>query len=337
MTAGRILMLLALLGMAGCSPGGDRAVDLAPPEVDIVWPAPPEDARIRFLYAFDEPSDLGTRTSIFSRLWELIAGGKSRSLVRPYAIAADGPLLVVTDPGSGAVHIFDREKRSYERVTAAGNERLRSPVGVAIGNDRIYVSDSALGIVFIFDRDGGLVGKMDGFQRPTGLARDRQSGRLFVADTLAHSILAYDSEGRELFRFGSRGSGEGEFNYPTHLAIAGGHLVVNDNMNFRIQLFDLDGKRQSGFGTHGDSSGQFSQPKGVAVDSEGHIYVAEAMVNRVQIFDRDGRFLLAFGGQGANVGSFVMPAGIAIVEDKIYVADSYNSRVQVFEFLGGGG
>ena len=29
-----------------------------------------------------------------------------------------------------------------------------------------------------------------------------------------------------------------------------------------------------------------------------------------------------------------MPAGVAIENDLIYVADSYNSRVQVFKYLG---
>jgi sugar lactone lactonase YvrE len=72
------------------------------------------------------------------------------------------------------------------------------------------------------------------------------------------------------------------------------------------------------------------------VDKEGHIYVADALFSRVQIFDRRGRFLLAFGRLGGNAGNFWLPAGLFIAQDRVYVADSYNARIQVFQFLGGG-
>jgi len=106
-------------------------------------------------------------------------------------------------------------------------------------------------------------------------------------------------------------------------------------MNFRLLAFDLDGKPTGSFGHHGDGSGDFAQPKGVAVDGQGHVYVADAVFNRVQIFDRQGRFLLAFGREGAKDGQFLLPSGVFITGDRIYVADSYNQRVQVFQFLGG--
>jgi DNA-binding beta-propeller fold protein YncE len=65
----------------------------------------------------------------------------------------------------------------------------------------------------------------------------------------------------------------------------------------------------------------------------GHVYVADALSNRVQIFGQDGTFLLDFGQAGDNPGAFQMPAGLAAWNDFIYVADSFNQRVQVFQFL----
>jgi DNA-binding beta-propeller fold protein YncE len=90
------------------------------------------------------------------------------------------------------------------------------------------------------------------------------------------------------------------------------------------------------FGTHGDGSGDFAQPKGIGVDGDGHIYIADAAFNRVQIFDAEGSFLLAIGREGTGAGEFLLPSGVFVAGDRIYVADSYNRRVQVFEFLGGG-
>ena len=56
-------------------------------------------------------------------------------------------------------------------------------------------------------------------QRPTGLARDAASGLLFVADTYAHDIKVFDANGALVRVIGRRGDGDGEFNFPTHLAL----------------------------------------------------------------------------------------------------------------------
>ena len=117
--------------------------------------------------------------------------------------------------------------------------------------------------------------------------------------------------------------------------MSAGRLLVNDNMNFRIQTFDSDGSFLSSFGTHGDGSGSFSQPKGVAADSDGNIYVAGATIDRVQIFSDRGDFLLAIGNRGGGAGQFLMPTGITIFDNKVYVADSLNRRIQVFEYMVG--
>jgi DNA-binding beta-propeller fold protein YncE len=73
----------------------------------------------------------------------------------------------------------------------------------------------------------------------------------------------------------------------------------------------------------------------VAVDGFGHVYVADALYDNLQIFDGKGRFLLDVGRAGPGPGEFWMPAGVAIGRnDEIYVADSYNGRVQVFRYVG---
>jgi DNA-binding beta-propeller fold protein YncE len=73
----------------------------------------------------------------------------------------------------------------------------------------------------------------------------------------------------------------------------------------------------------------------VAADTFGHIYVADAVFDNIQIFDLSGRLLLNLGEGGTGPGEFGLPAGIAIgADNRIYVADSYNRRVQVFQYLG---
>jgi hypothetical protein len=54
----------------------------------------------------------------------------------------------------------------------------------------------------------------------------------------------------------------------------------------------------------------------------------------VQIFDPQGQILMAFGREGTQAGQFWLPAGLFIdSRNRIYVADSFNKRIQVFELL----
>jgi hypothetical protein len=66
------------------------------------------------------------------------------------------------------------------------------------------------------------------------------------------------------------------------------------------------------------------------------VYVVESLYSALQVFDGEGRLLLSLGTQGSGRGEFWMPVGIFIdPQDRIYIADSYNRRVQVLRYIGG--
>lgn len=330
----RALAIILSLMIAACVPAEEGSRYKITSSEQLVWPPPPHKARVRFLYAFGEPRDLGIDPGFLERIARFFLGAKPQGMVRPYAIAADGGVIAVADPGLRVLHLFDTAAEEYRRIEEVADEPLMSPVGVGFGPNRIYLADSKLGKVFVLDREGIHIRTIDGLKRPTGIAFHRGQKRLFVADTLGHKIAVYDADGSPLLAFGTRGKEPGKFNFPSHLALHGDTLYVNDTMNFRIQSFDLDGEFNSSFGRIGDGSGDFAQPKGVGIDPEGHIYVADALFDRIQVFDSAGRFLLAYGGQGRDLGEFWLPMGVFFDGNKIFVADSYNQRVQVFEFVG---
>jgi hypothetical protein len=65
------------------------------------------------------------------------------------------------------------------------------------------------------------------------------------------------------------------------------------------------------------------------------VYVVDALFDNIQIFDQQGRFLLDVGEPGTLPGEFWLPTGLVISSDnRIFVADSYNRRVQVLQYLG---
>jgi sugar lactone lactonase YvrE len=77
------------------------------------------------------------------------------------------------------------------------------------------------------------------------------------------------------------------------------------------------------------------RPKGIALDSEGHLYVVDGLWGKVQVFDQEGHLLYYFGNQGTDKGEFQLPSGLFIDrDDRIFVVDSYNRRVQVYRYFG---
>ncbi|MFI5398477.1 MAG: 6-bladed beta-propeller [Candidatus Binatia bacterium] len=334
------VVLLAVLpaALAACSWGWGRTYPKAEELSHLVWPEAPDRARIELVSVFAGGVDLGIARSIWTRMASLITGGGDTQMVRPAGVAVSGGRISVADPGAGLVHVYDLAQHRSLALAACGETALGEPVAVALLGDRIYVSDASLARIHIFNVDGGCEGGwgLEQGSRPAGIAADEKRSRLYVADVGGHRVLGFDLQGNTVLRFGSQGGAAGEFNYPTWLALdEAGDLYVTDSLNFRVQIFDPDGKPMGTFGSHGDGSGDLARPKGIGVDRDGHIYLVDALFDAVQIFDREGRYLMVFGSQGREPGHFWLPSGLAIDGDRIYVADSYNQRVQVFRFLGG--
>ena len=54
---------------------------------------------------------------------------------------------------------------------------------------------------------------------------------------------------------------------------------------------------------------------------------------RIQVFTRNGVFLTKWGEEGIGAGQFDSPFGIAVDDNgNVYVADTYNHRIQKFRF-----
>lgn len=303
------------------------------------WPPAPEKPRIQHVKTVITPQDLDIKKGFFARIWEFIAGKDTVDrIISPHGVVADGNGKVyVADWGGASIHYFDFERKKYDTFNRTSKGSLSSPVGVALDHDgRLYVTDSTLRRVFVFKgKKNHLVIGDDSLLRPTGIAINKREKLLYVVDTAGHRVDVFSLDGKKLFSFGKQGVKEGEFNYPTHIAVdAAGDVYVMDSLNFRVQIFNKAGKHITQFGGMGTAIGSFIKPKGIAVDSEGHIWVSDSLRNSIQVFDRRGRLLLIFGQIGIGPGQFNVPAGLFIdSKDRLLVADSYNYRVQMFQYL----
>jgi DNA-binding beta-propeller fold protein YncE len=182
------------------------------------------------------------------------------------------------------------------------------------------------------------VGDFDqGFNGAAWTAIDPQTKDLYVTDQLNYSVVKTESSGSYLTRFGSSGTGPGQFDSPEGVAVdpsTGDVYVADANVDRgfggRIEKFDSSGN----YITEWNVSANYF-PWGVAVDpSNGDVYVAEqpsgAGEGQVEVFDSGGNLQFSFP-TGANS----YPAGIAInsATGVVYVAD-LASVVSMFSTTG---
>jgi ABC-type spermidine/putrescine transport system permease subunit II/sugar lactone lactonase YvrE len=112
-----------------------------------------------------------------------------------------------------------------------------------------------------------------------------------------------------------------------------GGIVVNEPHYSRVNHFAPDGKLLVQWGVHGTNAGLLTFPRSVAVNSRHEIYVSEyGLVERIQRFTARGeKFINSFGHAGTGPGEFNRPEGLFIdSQDRVYVADSCNHRIQIF-------
>jgi DNA-binding beta-propeller fold protein YncE len=303
--------------------------------------------KLSYERSFHSEREVRPQRGFWRRALDVIAGEPDfHVMVRPYSVATDSRgRIIVTDPGSAGVHVFDFAEQKYKFIWRGDKRKdpMLSPQCVAVDDhDNIYVTDSDSGKIFVFDPNGKYqraIGSLKGgegyFKRPTGIAVDSASHHIYVTDTLRNKIFMLDMQGNILQQIGRNGTGDGEFNFPTELRLSGDDLIVVDAMNFRIQVFDRSGAFRFAIGQIGDGTGAMFRPKGVAVDSEGDLYVVDGLWGIVQVFNRQADLLYYFGHRGSALGQFQLPAGLFIDhEDRVFVVDSLNRRVQVFHYFG---
>ena len=134
-------------------------------------------------------------------------------------------------------------------------------------------------------------------------------------------------------QWGTAGEADGQFNGHNDVDFYNGSVIVADYANHRIQIFDPEGSFISKFGDGGEGDGQFQGPSGLSIDSNDNIYVTDKNNDRVQVFTSDGQFITKFGEAGTSNGQFTDPEGVGVDKDTgtAYVADTGNSRIQVFK------
>jgi len=325
----------------------------------LVWPSPPNIARVRWLdyFAGSKVDYTPAATEKPKSTWmDRLAGGQSQAekfnpktfpfqLIGPYGIAIDAEGQVyVADQKVGAIFIFNPKTRDTQLIRNGYEAHFGWINGLAIDDDnRLFVSDGKMHHVLIFNAKHEVEGQIsEGLQDPVGIALDTTNRFLYVVDTQQDQVIVYDADSLKLLRrIGTGGKNHfltspGDFGAPQGVALdKDGNVYVTDTLNNRVEIFDADGNFISLFGKHGDGPGYFARPKGIAVDSDGHIWVADEMEDRLQVFNREGQLLTFIGqGHGEMPGQFKALVGVAIdKQNRVFTTEQYPGRLQMFRYV----
>ena len=203
-------------------------------------------------------------------------------------------------------------------VTIKGQQIKGSPFNVKV-HGKYTTTDKPSKVV----DEGGRMGT------PWVIAFGRD-GMWAVTDCTNHCVWIFDREDQLVRKFGSYGTGNGQFRTPVGVAFdANNHLYVIDHSNHRVQKFDITDTYLLQFGRQGSFNGQLYYPLGITVD-DGKLYVGEHSNHRISVFQLDGQFSHIIGS-----GHLKYPWCIAVSSnDQLLVANKDHHCISIFTLDG---
>jgi sugar lactone lactonase YvrE len=269
-------------------------------------------------------------------------GSKPGQLSKPMGVAIFEDKIYVSSYNNNRIDIFDQTGKhlgihGLESKDAAGS--MGYPTDIAVSGEDVFIADSARNKILAYKKNGSFVrefgqfGSGDGdLDTPSGIAISDDN--IYIADTGNSCIKVFSRDGSYIKTIGSFGAGEGKFNKPSDLSVVkpAGKLFICDTGNNLIQEFTLDGEFIRQIGGYGSNPGKFNNPTGIAADGT-RLIVADSVNCRIQEFQvADLTYQRSYGAKGRGTDKLFYPTKCVFDESgKIYVSDTYNHRIQIFD------
>jgi RHS repeat-associated protein len=226
-------------------------------------------------------------------------GTKEGEFKKPQGVAANS---------SGDVYVVDSANNRVQEFNSEGKFIRMFGFGVLNGKEEAEVCTNSC--------QAGIAGSGNGqLSEPMGVTVD-SSGDVWVVDRANDRVEEFNSEGKYLKLFGSKGTGENQFTKPYGITISEGNLYVVDEDNDRVEKFSTSGTdtELGHFGSSGSGNGDFSDPTWIATDPvSGDLYVTDSGVNhRIEKFSSAGGYLAKFGEESEGSGHYHYAEGVAV-------------------------
>lgn len=242
---------------------------------------------------------------------------------------AAGKRLFVADMMHNTVKVLDA--RTLALIGELGKDELSLPHDVAFDRQgKLLVADTGNDRIAVYELDGARANRIaelhDGIQSPEGVDTDK-NGRVVVSNTGEHTVVLLE-HGRVIKKVGREGRGAGEFIQPHDVEFGpDGRIYVADPGNNRIQILSPE------LAVAGQIVGEglpFNRPKYFGFDERGRLYVADQHNNMVRVLDSSFRQIAAITQGGGKKLDRI--EGVYVRGDSVWIADTYNNRVVLFQW-----
>ena len=255
----------------------------------------------------------------------------------PTGIAVDGSgNVLVADTNNGRIEKFSATGTflSIVGTKGSGEGQFRAPNGIAVdGTGNIYVADAANHRVEKLASDGKFVaewkGPEPGFYGPRRIAIGPDDS-IYVVDQGHNRIAKFSPGGEVLTVWGSAGSGDGQFNDPTSVAVdpSTNKVYVADPINKRIQVFDENGKFLTKWSV--PEWGQTIGFEDLAIDAHrGRLYASSTHLDAVLVFDLKGNRIGSLTPKPPD--KLEGPSALALTDQKLYLLNMAGNRINVID------
>lgn len=270
------------------------------------------------------------------------AGFNPGQLRHPAGLAADAAgNIYVADTTNNRIEKFDAGGRFLAQAGGqSGGLKLNQPWDLAVdGGGNVYVADTWNHRVVKLDKDlkqvtawgqpipaGGPQSPLD-LYGPRGIAVDA-AGNIWITDTGDARIIEFDPNGNPLGVFGSRGTGQGQFDEPVGIAIAAdGDIYVADAWNNRVQRFDRSfqylGEFPVNWATDAATGHGAENKPYLAVLSDQSVSVSFPDEGRIVQYDAQGTMLRSVNQLPGTSAKLQHPLGVAMTAaGELLVSDS---------------
>jgi len=190
-----------------------------------------------------------------------------------------------------------------------------------------HVKD-ALSSESIFDM---IVGLITGKPEPIRLKRPydiyvSSDNLVYVADLALPGVLVFNLNDNTMSQWGGIESSS-PFVAPVGLTGVGNEIFVVDTNLAKVLRFSKQGELLGSFG-----SGELKRPIGIAFDPvNNYVFISDAGAHNIRVYTREGSLIRTIGGQGDAKGLFNHPSAIEFTDNKLYVSDTMNARIQILE------
>ncbi|MBF0409368.1 MAG: NHL repeat-containing protein [Candidatus Riflebacteria bacterium] len=277
----------------------------------------------------------------------------------------DGPTQIALSKTCDRIYIFDSKNKrilitdqDFKLINVVTHPMITLGWGMALGKDGDIIlvnvrtegmstnyderRASRISELLIFNSDGNFKrniswkGDKGPIFYPQGVQQTPDGGFL-VTDTQLNCIFKLDDSGKVISSFGKHGRQPGMLYNPSevYLTFDGGYVVC-DCYNSRIQKFSANGEFQKVLIEKGEKEGFVSFPQNFTFDDKGNFYCTESGNMRISVFDRDFKFIRDLRPGNASETDIFDFNGIEFnaADGKLYVVDSYNSSIHLFDSTG---